>query len=1022
MKTKLYAVLFTLMLFSVVAAQDQKQQQQQLPDGVSADWFSRASDAIAVYEYSFHPSAQAGQYRVANAANHVGFVIDENGYNAHSIRVKADQPVWNAGFKLAGITKGAGQLSAPAGFTVLNGTGTIVYQSNAYSIEYINDKKGLRQNFIINQKPAGDQPLRLDIQLQSQLTSSLKGNTLSFHTPGDPKDVQLYYEDLKVWDANGQSLTASMQLDASGKMLSIVVDDKNAVYPVTVDPLNHTPEWITSADGILPGLLTNLQLQVQTLYGYTVAGLGDVNGDNFDDVAVSAPTMADVVSGTGSLTGVGAVFIYFGSNTGLPTTPSRVFQPTTAVTGALFGFSVTGGDVTGDGINDVIIGAPLDRADVDLGGGSTVNATVGKIYLYQGGALTGTNPTPLLSLSLSTPLLNSTTAAINPLFGFDIAVASDVNGDNKGEIVVGAPTYARLNGISAVKTGGAFVFLSNASNTFTTVRSLAPPTGALLGLLDEVEAIVRPVLGNLVWNTILNPLLSPVLDGQLEGLLFGYSVDGMGDYNNDGTRDVVVGAPAGVNLNLTGLSALLNGVLTGQILGGSAYVFNGAAINTTSAPAAAARLQAQATGLLSNAANLFGYEVRGITAINGVRNGNVVIGAPAGAVLSNVIGGLQVKAGQMFVFRRKTGAFTSPVTSDQVIASPRSSSILSILAGQTINLSVLYASSIDNMLDVNCDGFGDLIVGEPLSSAVPLIGANVVGGAAYVYLGTATGLYQPAPHWSLTTSVSPLLGVNATALVGYSVAGAKYVNGRSQAVRALVGGPSNTLDFGSGLLNLGNTLGTTFSFVFDNNGLGKAYTFPFLPCGLNIPLPATLMEFRGQKKDKTVQLTWTTSNEDNVNYYELQRSTDGTNFQAIAMVFGKGEPRNDYGYTDTRPFFGTNYYRLKIVDRDGRFAYSAIVTARFDEKLPGDVVVAPNPVVANDIRVKLIGLDAGNYRLELMNTAGQLIQGKTVKVSQYDQTETMMRSANMPAGVYWLNVYNDTHDRVKTVRVFMNNE
>lgn len=1018
MKTKLYTTLFTLMLLSVVAAQDQKQQQQ-LPDGVSADWFARASDAISVYEYSFHPTAQAKQFRVANTANRVGFIIDENGYTAHSIRVKADQPVWNTGFKLESITKGMDQLAAND-FTVANGTGTIVYRSTAYNIEYVNDQKGLRQNFIINQQPAGDQPLQLNIQLQSELTSSLKGNTLSFHTAGNPKDVQLYYEDLKVWDANGQSLKANMQLDASGKMLSIIVDDQNAVYPVTVDPLNHTPEWTTSADGILPGLLTNLQLQVGTLYGYTVTGLGDVNGDNFDDVAVSAPTMADVVSGTGSLTGVGAVFVYFGSNTGLPTTPSRVLQPTTAITGALFGFSVTSGDVTGDGIADIIVGAPLDRAGVDVGGGSTVNATVGKIYLYEGGALTGTNPTPLLSLSLSTPLLNATTVAVNPLFGFSIAVANDVNGDNKGEIVVGAPTYAQLDGVSLVKTGGAFVFLSDASNTFATVRSLTPPTGALLGLLDDVENIVRPILGDLVWNLVLEPLLSPLLDGQLEGLLFGYSVDGLGDYNNDGTRDIIVGAPAGVNLNLTGLSALLNGVLTGQILGGSAYVFNGAGVSSGAVLTPAARLQAQSTGLLSNAANLFGYKVKGVTAVNGVRNGNVVIGAPAGAVLSNIVGGLQVKAGQLHVFRRKTGAFTSPVSSDQVIASPRSSSILSILAGQTINLSVLYASSIDNMLDVNCDGFGDLIVGEPLSSAVPLIGANVVGGAAYVYLGTATGLYQSTPNWQLTTTVSPLLGVNATALVGYSVAGARYVQGRARAVRALVGGPSNTLDFGSGLLNLGNTLGTTFSFVFDNNGLGKAYTFPFISC--NITLPATLMEFRGQKKDKTVQLTWTTSNEDNVNYYELQRSTDGTNYSPIAMAFGKGDARNEYAYIDTRPFFGVNYYRLKIVDRDGSFGYSSVVTARFDEKLPGDVVVAPNPVVSNDIKVKMIGLTAGVYRLELMNTAGQLLQSKTVKVSQYDQTETMMRSANMPAGVYWLNVYNDTHDRVKTVRVFMNNE
>jgi hypothetical protein len=303
---------------------------------------------------------------------------------------------------------------------------------------------------------------------------------------------------------------------------------------------------------------------------------------------------------------------------------------------------------------------------------------------------------------------------------------------------------------------------------------------------------------------------------------------------------------------------------------------------------------------------------------------------------------------------------------------------------------------------------------------VPLIGANVTGGSAYVYLGQFNGTYIATPFWDLTTTVSPLLGVNTTALIGYSVAGAKYVRGRSQGVRALVGGPSNSLDFGSGLLNLGNTLGTTMDFVFDNNGLGKAYTYSFVSC--NITLPTHLVEFKGQKKDKTVFLNWTTVGEENVNYYELQRSIDGTKFETIALVFSIGGQRNEYNYTDRHPYFGMNHYRLKMVDKDGQFTYSPVVTARFDQDLPGDVVVAPNPVVTNNIRIRMTGLAKGTYKIELRNTAGQLMQSKTVKISQYDQTETMTRSTTTSSGVYWLSVYDDTHTRVKTVRVFMNNE
>jgi hypothetical protein len=1001
MKTKLYTSIFLLMsVFNALTQPSSNpiaNSSSDLPDGVSSDWYNNASLVIRQMEYAFYKVNDNTHFRVANSANRLGFQVSSTGYTVQPIQYKPGQPVWNIGFKLLGIGRNS-NLSLSTAFVAVTNHNKITYQSPAADIEYVNEPQGLRQNFIVKQRPAGSSPLEIVIQLESELTPVLvTSNKLAMHSAGNERDIKLFYEDLKVWDASMQPLNARMELDKLSNSISIIVDDKNAVYPVTVDPLSKTADWTTSADGVLPGLLTSLQLQVQTLYGYTVAGLGDINGDTYDDVAVSAPGMADVVTGTGSLSGVGAVFVYLGSPTGLPTTPSKILQPTTAVAGALFGHSIDAGDVTGDGRNDIIIGAPLDRYQTSAGGllgDVNVNVTAGKVYLYRSeDLLNASNPTPFLQLRLQGSDFFNTiidNVTVNGLFGYSVAVTEDLNGDSKADIVIGSPAYQGIELLS-VKNGAAFVYYSNDLSTTAPVQ-LNLPSPSLLGI----------------------PLF-PLINSS--GLLFGYSVDGVGDYNMDGKPDVVVGAPAGVDLSSLG------GIFNGQVLGGSAYVYYGNAAGTGINTAIGAKLQAISSGLLGNAANLFGYKVKAVRSTTGVRNGNILVGAPAGSVLSNVTNGLRVKAGEVHVFVKSNTLPASPSTaiaSTQVISSPRSSSILSILAGQTINVSLLYGASIDNMLDVNCDGISDIIVGEPLSTAVPLIGANVTGGSAYVYLGQFNGTYIPAPFWELTTTVSPLLGVNTTALIGYSVAGAKYVRGRSQGVRALVGGPSNSLDFGTGLLNLGNTLGTTLDFTFDNNGLGKAYTFSFVSC--NITLPTQLVEFKGQKKDKTVLLNWTTVAEENVSHYELQRSTDGTKFETIALVFSIGGQRNEYNYTDRRPYFGMNHYRLRIVDKDGQFRYSPVVTARFDEQLPGDVVVTPNPVVSNTIRVRMTGLEKGTYHMELHNTAGQLLQSKTMKINQYDQTETMMRPANSPSGVYWLSVYDNTHTRVKTVRVFMNNE
>lgn len=114
------------------------------------------------------------------------------------------------------------------------------------------------------------------------------------------------------------------------------MDDKNAVFPITVDPLSHAPEWTTSANGVLSPLLTTGQLHLDALYGFNVAGMGDVNGDAFDDVAIGAPGAINILAGPSTIVGAGAVFVYFGSANGLSITSDKVLRATTPVANALF--------------------------------------------------------------------------------------------------------------------------------------------------------------------------------------------------------------------------------------------------------------------------------------------------------------------------------------------------------------------------------------------------------------------------------------------------------------------------------------------------------------------------------------------------------------------------------------------------------------------------------------------------------------------------------------------------------------
>ena len=119
-------------------------------------------------------------------------------------------------------------------------------------------------------------------------------------------------------------------------------------------------------------------------------------------------------------------------------------------------------------------------------------------------------------------------------------------------------------------------------------------------------------------------------------------------------------------------------------------------------------------------------------------------------------------------------------------------------------------------------------------------------------------------------------------------------------------------------------------------------------------LPVTLIHFAARAEGETTNLNWSTSTETNSDRFEIERRNDKSWSKIGSVISGKESvSTQNYSYVDVNPLNGENLYRLKMVDRDGSFAYSRIESVTF--KLENSVKLFPNPVVNSeklDIGVK----------------------------------------------------------------------
>jgi len=181
-------------------------------------------------------------------------------------------------------------------------------------------------------------------------------------------------------------------------------------------------------------------------------------------------------------------------------------------------------------------------------------------------------------------------------------------------------------------------------------------------------------------------------------------------------------------------------------------------------------------------------------------------------------------------------------------------------------------------------------------------------------------------------------------------------------------------------------------------------------------LPVFLTNVKAYENNGGVQVNWNAQQENNIDSYEVERSQNGQQFSRLGTVAAKGNGNNSINYTlpDANPFAGVNFYRIKIIDKEGNQTYSQVMKVNIGSG-PTQITVYPNPVAGNTIVLQLNKLVKGNYSITLTNKYGHQLFAKMVKHAGGSATKTIEAAQPLTAGVYQLLIKGGEVNIVKQV-------
>ena len=194
---------------------------------------------------------------------------------------------------------------------------------------------------------------------------------------------------------------------------------------------------------------------------------------------------------------------------------------------------------------------------------------------------------------------------------------------------------------------------------------------------------------------------------------------------------------------------------------------------------------------------------------------------------------------------------------------------------------------------------------------------------------------------------------------------------------------------------------------------------PLNPIGLRrpftmaaeFPLPVKLLSFDATKEGAVINLNWATTEETNSDRFDVQRSSNGKEWNTITTITAKGESKQQVEYVavDNDPINGNNFYRLHMIDKDGTGAYSRIRTVKFEGVV---TYMYPNPV-SEELTIKAADWSKIT-KVEIVGSNGKVVY------HSFGKPSPNVKVKNLLNGVYLVRLTN-TNGSETTHKIVVNN-
>lgn len=210
-------------------------------------------------------------------------------------------------------------------------------------------------------------------------------------------------------------------------------------------------------------------------------------------------------------------------------------------------------------------------------------------------------------------------------------------------------------------------------------------------------------------------------------------------------------------------------------------------------------------------------------------------------------------------------------------------------------------------------------------------------------------------------------------------------------------------------VNLG-VLPVNYNFTVDTSGGSSAIDrfMIILTQAATGPLPVDLLSVNASKASEGVQVNWKVAAEQNIVRYDVERSTDGRNFTAVAhqpATASNAALSHQYNFLDVARMQGDVFYRIRVIGLGGEEKLSPAVRVKLGAVKPA-FVIAPNPVTGGAVNIQFMNQPAGTYQVRVLSATGQVLFSKNLNHAGGNATQRVTLPSKMAAGNYQLELMN----------------